>query len=643
MSVTSFHDQPKASVAVRLGRAAGTVFHRIEPFWSGPRSWPPYLRLEQRFTAVRFLGVLCIALTAPLLIPSLDRLIMAYVALFVAAFYVTWVQVLIRRHSPLLEHGYVTTIGDAFFCVLFVLIGGGFNTAFYFIVFTATVCSAMRFGYGPSMLVVGLYITLDALDHSVRSANFTDEQGVFLFRSGFLVITTLSASYVREQAQRAEAALARQLNRASALNESTRALNASLKLDTVVQTVVTEARRLIHGEEAAIQLGSEYGSATAYDASGYDGLSGDTRQQRRLDMLALIPNIEYRTRNTGKFKGRVAQDNREYIVVSLLGLGGVVGHVVVVRPAGRPPLESADDDLLISFIARAVLAIENAALYKTIGDRRHDLQRAYADLASAHQELLDVDEMKTNFIANVSHELRTPLTSIRSFSEILLSFDVDTATQHEFVGIINAESERLTRLVNDVLDITKIESGQVDWHMENLDLGEIMYASARAFEALAKEKGLHFELVPMSSPLHVYADSDRIRQVLANLLGNAIKFTPQGSVTLSAEMHADMVYVHIADTGIGIAPSNQERIFEKFHQVGDTLTDKPAGTGLGLCICRDIVVHHGGRIWVESELGQGSVFTFTLLPTVHDDGVPITRLSDDPSLSPTRGGAGATA
>ncbi len=130
-----------------------------------------------------------------------------------------------------------------------------------------------------------------------------------------------------------------------------------------------------------------------------------------------------------------------------------------------------------------------------------------------------------------------------------------------------------------------------------------------------KKKGLEFECEPQTQPLYVYADSDRVRQVLANLLGNAIKFTPSGSVRLSAELHADMVYVHITDTGIGIAPSNQERIFEKFLQVGDTLTDKPSGTGLGLCICRDIIEQHGGRIWVDSELGQGSVFTFTLMVT----------------------------
>jgi signal transduction histidine kinase len=622
MSATSYPNQPKSNAA-GFGSLVRLVVQRIEPFWSGPRSWPPHLRLEQRFTAVRFLGVLLIFFTAPLLIPWPDRLLFAYISLFVAAIYVSWVQVLIRRHSPLLEHGYVTTIGDALFCVLFVLIGGGFTTSFYYIVFTATVCSAMRFGYGPSMLVVGGYILLDALEHVVRGNLLMADRGVFLFRSGFLIITTLSASYVREQAQRAEAALALQLGRARALNESTSALNASLKLNTVVQTVVMEARRLLDGEDSAIRLGSEYGGATAYDQDTRDTARDDHQSQHRMDVLALIPNDEYHTRNARTRKGRMPKDRREYLVVALQSSSGVIGHVVVVRWADQPALEQADEELLSSFIDRAVLAIENASLYQTNEDRSRDLQRAYADLASAHQELLDVDEMKTNFIANVSHELRTPLTSIRSFSEILLTFDVNDDTQHEFVEIINTESERLTRLVNDVLDITKIESGQVDWHMEHLDLGDILQSSARIFTPLAEEKGLQLVLTPLAEPICVYADSDRIQQVLANLLGNAIKFTPHGSITLSAELRGDMVSVHIADTGIGIAPSNQERIFEKFLQVGDTLTDKPAGTGLGLCICRDIVQHHGGRIWVDSDLGQGSVFTFTLLPITNETPVAV--------------------
>src|SRR5205085_966392 len=201
-----------------------------------------------------------------------------------------------------------------------------------------------------------------------------------------------------------------------------------------------------------------------------------------------------------------------------------------------------DSDILDSFVERITLAVENASLYRTLADRSHDLQRAYSDLATAHQELLSVDEMKTNFLANVSHELRTPLTSIRSFSELLLAYEDDPTVQNEFLQIISTESERLTRLLNDAMKFTR----------------------------------------------------------------------PGGTILLRGQLVEGEVLVSVCDTGIGVAPADQERIFEKFQQVGDTLTDKPRGTGLGLAICRDIVEHHQGRMWVESTPGHGSAFTVAL-------------------------------
>jgi signal transduction histidine kinase len=226
--------------------------------------------------------------------------------------------------------------------------------------------------------------------------------------------------------------------------------------------------------------------------------------------------------------------------------------------------------------------------------------------------LLSVDEMKTNFLANVSHELRTPLTSIRSFSELLLAYEDDPAIQKDFLQIINAESERLTRLVNDVLDITKIEAGHMDWQMATLSLPDLLRDSARTFGPLIAKGKLLFDLGIDESLPAIYGDRDRLHQVLANLLNNAMKFTRGGTITMRAETLEDEVRITVSDTGIGIAPEDQERIFEKFQQVGDTLTDKPRGTGLGLAICRDIVEHHRGRLWVESEPGLGSTFTVAL-------------------------------
>jgi CheY-like chemotaxis protein/two-component sensor histidine kinase len=229
--------------------------------------------------------------------------------------------------------------------------------------------------------------------------------------------------------------------------------------------------------------------------------------------------------------------------------------------------------------------------------------------------------LKDNFLSTVSHELRTPLTSIKSFSEILLSYDEDKETQREFLGIINEESDRLTRLINDFLDLSKIEAGRMQWETVELSLPEVIKTAINATQALATQMNLKVDMDLGADLPTVRCDKDRLAQVVTNLLSNSIKFTPEGGmIHVKAQIlngseskeDSDMVMVSISDTGIGIAPENHETIFEKFKQVGDTLTGKPKGTGLGLPICKEIVEHYGGRIWVESELGKGSTFFFTL-------------------------------
>ena len=263
--------------------------------------------------------------------------------------------------------------------------------------------------------------------------------------------------------------------------------------------------------------------------------------------------------------------------------------------------------LLASYLRSLTVKAEVA-----LHDRLVELQRLYADLAVVHQELLSLDEAKTNFLANVSHELRTPLTSIRAFSELLQSYPDDDETQQEFLQIITSESERLTRLVNDVLDVTKIESGQMDFRDEIIDVTALLDQCGRTFGPVVEQAGLRFKHQVPRNLAPVRGDHDRLQQVVQNLLNNAMKFTVRGTITLRASIRADELTISVCDTGIGIAPDDQVRVFEKFQQVGDTLTGKPQGTGLGLTICRDIVAHHGGRLTVDSQVGQGSTFTISL-------------------------------
>jgi len=236
--------------------------------------------------------------------------------------------------------------------------------------------------------------------------------------------------------------------------------------------------------------------------------------------------------------------------------------------------------------------------------------------------------MKTDFISTVSHELRTPLTSVLGFAKIIQKKLEDTLFPEiqtdspkvqrtmrqiqENLRIIISEGGRLTSLINDVLDIAKMESGKTEWHWEWLDINDLIRHAAAATDSLfsAKQLPLILDLAPDLPPIQ--GDRDRLIQVLINLISNAVKFTDMGGVTCRSILEQGRLLIQVRDTGMGIAPADQQKIFEKFKQVGNTLTDKPQGTGLGLAICRHIIEHHGGHIGVVSEVGKGSTFWFDL-------------------------------
>jgi PAS domain S-box-containing protein len=254
----------------------------------------------------------------------------------------------------------------------------------------------------------------------------------------------------------------------------------------------------------------------------------------------------------------------------------------------------------------------------------------------------EVDRMKTDFLSTVSHELRTPLTSVLGFTKIIkkkleeaifpeLTF-VDKKNERAIkrvrdnIDIILSEGDRLTALINDVLDIAKLEAGKLEWKTESFSISEVIERATAATSALFEQKRL--PLIKDIAPElpEVIGDRDRIIQVAINLLSNAVKFTQKGFVTCRAAMIGSDIIVSVIDTGTGINEAEQQTVFEKFKQVGDTLTDKPRGTGLGLAICKQIIEHHGGRIWVESKLGRGSNFSFSLPVTVKIELEPLHAL-----------------
>ncbi|MBD2175657.1 response regulator [Pseudanabaena sp. FACHB-1998] len=240
----------------------------------------------------------------------------------------------------------------------------------------------------------------------------------------------------------------------------------------------------------------------------------------------------------------------------------------------------------------------------------------------------EVDRMKTDFISTVSHELRTPLTSVLGFAKLIqkkLDESIFPLIQTEDkkvkrsvrqvaenIEIIVSEGTRLTKLINEVLDVAKIEAGKMQWNMDSLTINEVIDRAFAATSALFEQKGLNpIREIEENLP-NILGDRDRLIQVVINLISNAVKFTERGSVTCRVQRQEQTIVVSVIDQGVGISESDQPKVFEKFKQVGDTLTDKPQGTGLGLPISREIVEHHGGKIWVESEIGKGSIFSFSI-------------------------------
>jgi Na+/proline symporter/nitrogen-specific signal transduction histidine kinase len=255
------------------------------------------------------------------------------------------------------------------------------------------------------------------------------------------------------------------------------------------------------------------------------------------------------------------------------------------------------------------------AYSRELEEKSRALEAATAELRAANARLQELDRMKDDFVSTVSHELRTPLTSIRAFAEILNDNpETPAAKRQQFVAIILKETERLTRLINQILDLAKIESGRAEWAAEPVDLCATIEDAVRATEALFRERGVRLEAsLPERAPT-VVADRDRLTQVLLNLLSNAVKFCAPGTGVVRVALVASggELRVDVADNGVGIAPEHQAEIFEKFRQVGDTLTDRPKGTGLRLPISRMIVRQFGGELRVASAAGVGATFSFTL-------------------------------
>lgn len=298
---------------------------------------------------------------------------------------------------------------------------------------------------------------------------------------------------------------------------------------------------------------------------------------------------------------------------------------VVAESVGQGHIKVEPDELQLLYANKetAVVADAFAAMAGRLDELYNGLEHKVAQrteqLQAANVSLERASRMQSEFLTMISHEFRTPLTSIITFTELLLDSAAGQINQEqrEYLTDVLESSQRLLQMINDLLDLSRLEAGKIKLFREALDISELARHAERTVRPLAERKGQVLEVrIPRDLPL-VDADPLRVTQVVLNLLGNAIKFTPeQGRITITAEPIGDQMQVSVSDTGIGVAPGDQERIFEKFNQTG---RPRPEGTGLGLPLARSLVELHGGRIWVESALGEGSTFRFTL-PLCSEEG-----------------------
>ncbi len=433
--------------------------------------------------------------------------------------------------------------------------------------------------------------------------------------SGLVAVAVDNARLFAEARQRAA--------EVTGLVATTMALGSSVDLDERLHSIARHALQLVAGDSATIYKltsdGRQLRPVVVIDEQFAEQVMADV-----IDVGEGVIGYVAASR-IGEMINRVDLDPRALQIPgtlqepeSLLAIPLAVGERVIgLMAVYRESLIEFDQhhfDLISSFAAQAAVAFENAELYETLRERANSLQATY-------EELAEMDRLKDELVQNISHELRTPLTFLKSYVDLLLSGELGPllAEQTHSLGIVQAKTTSLVRLVNDIITLQAVTPATLKLAL--LDLLQLARAAAEGVAAMAREAGVQVETDIPAESVPVLGDALRLTQVFDNLLGNAIKFTGRGGrIDLKVRAHAGRVRVDVCDTGVGISPENAARIFDRFYQVDGTLTRRRGGIGLGLAICKLIVEVHGGHISVESQVGSGSCFFFSLpMPAPTED------------------------
>jgi signal transduction histidine kinase len=443
-----------------------------------------------------------------------------------------------------------------------------------------------------------------------------------LERDELLVEKAQAADRLEQEVKQRTAELAQSVEELRALGDVSQAVNSTIDLETVLSTIVAKAVQLSGTQAGTIfvfdetsqefRMRANYGMADELIAAIKerhirigDTVMGRAVQQRRPVQIydvqhdPTLPVLDVILR--AGFRG--------HLTIPLLGAEQTVGALVVRRKApGEFPQSTVD--LLQTFGAQSVLAIQNARLFHEIEDKS--------------RQLAEASQHKSQFLANMSHELRTPLNAILGYTELILDsiYGEMPEKARSVLDRVQRNGRHLLGLINDVLDLSKIEAGQLTLSLSDYSLKSVIQTVFSAIEPLASEKQIALKVDVAPEMPQGHGDERRLTQVLLNLVGNAIKFTDIGEVSIKGSSENGSFNVAVRDTGPGISPADQAKLFQEFQQADNSITRKKGGTGLGLAISRRIIEMHGGRIWVESSPGHGSTFAFTLPVTVGEQARP---------------------
>ena len=306
-----------------------------------------------------------------------------------------------------------------------------------------------------------------------------------------------------------------------------------------------------------------------------------------------------------------------FIAAPLKSSQRIMGFIAADR--GDDPCRQEDLDLLLTIATQIAVALDNAQAYQALEDLtqtlEHRVQDRTRELQAANDKLQELDRLKSVFVSIVSHELRTPMTSIKGYIENMLDGLTGTLSERQahYLGRVKYNVERLTRMINDLLDLSRIEAGRVELALAPLAIGEVVPDIVESLQPLGQAKAISIQHQHYGAPVHIKGDRDKLHQILTNLIQNAVKFTASGGQIRveTKTVEGGLVQFCVSDTGCGISPQEQAKIFDRFYR-GETIQVDQRGAGLGLAITKSLIEMHGGRIWVKSMPGQGSRFYFTM-------------------------------